>query len=117
MNIDRWPGSAAGRSRASGYDGLLWLVANATDPGADFRTQVGQTLAALDGALRGAGSGRSRLLSVQVLLADIGAKPVFDELWQAWIGPDPAAWPQRSCFQVVLTPGLLVEITAVAARG
>ncbi len=117
MNIERWPGSATGRSRASGCGDLLWLVANATDPTADFRTQVGQSLAALDVALREASSSRPRLLSVQVLLADIGSKPAFDELWQAWIGPDPAAWPQRSCFQVVLTPGLLVEITAVAARG
>jgi enamine deaminase RidA (YjgF/YER057c/UK114 family) len=117
MTIERWPGTATGRSRASGHGGLLWLVANATDPAADFRKQVGQTLAALGGTLREAGSDRSRLLSVQVLLADIGAKPVFDELWQAWIGTDPAGWPQRACFQVVLTPGLLVEITAVAARG
>jgi enamine deaminase RidA (YjgF/YER057c/UK114 family) len=115
VDIERWPGSTAGRSRASGYGGLLWLVANATDPAADFRAQTGQTLATLDDSLRAGGSNRSRLLSVQVLLADIRDKSAFDEMWQAWIGPDPAAWPQRSCFQVVLTPGLRVEVVAVAA--
>lgn len=74
MEIERWPGSAAGRSRASGFDGLLWLVASARDPAADFRAQVVQTLSALDASLRHAGSDRSRLLSVQVLLADIASK-------------------------------------------
>ncbi len=116
MNIERWPGSAAGRSRASALGQLLWLVANATDPAADFRGQVTQTLAAMDDALGAAGSNRARLISIQVLLADMGNKTVFDEIWLTWIGQNRASWPQRSCLQVGLAPGLLVEIVAIAAR-
>jgi enamine deaminase RidA (YjgF/YER057c/UK114 family) len=116
MNIERWPARGAGRSRASALEEVVWLVANATDPAADFRGQVTQTLAALDDTLRAAGSSRARLLSVQVLLSDVGNKAVFDEMWLDWIGTDPDGWPQRSCVQVGLTAGLLVEIVVVAAR-
>jgi enamine deaminase RidA (YjgF/YER057c/UK114 family) len=117
MKIERWPASGAGRSRASALGDLVWLVANATDTEADFRGQVGQTLAALDDTLRAAGSSRARLLSVQVLLSEMGNKAAFDETWLDWIGTEPEGWPQRSCVQVGLAAGLLVEIVAVAARG
>jgi enamine deaminase RidA (YjgF/YER057c/UK114 family) len=116
MHIERWPGRSAGRSRATGFGGLVWLVANGTDPAAHFQAQAAEALAGLDDSLRAAGSDRSRLLSVQVLLKDMRDRPAFDELWREWIGPDPAGWPQRSCVEVGLAPGLLVEITAVAAR-
>ena len=117
MPIERWPAGGAGRSRASALADLVWLVANATDPAADFRGQVSQTLAVLDDTLRAAGSNRGRLLSVQVLLADMENKAIFDGMWLDWIGTDPAGWPQRSCVQVGLAAGLLVEVVAVAARG
>jgi enamine deaminase RidA (YjgF/YER057c/UK114 family) len=114
-DIRRLPASAAGRSRASICGSTVWLVANAANPGGDFRQQVDETLSRLDATLRAAGSDRSRLLSVQVLLRDIAEKPVFDAAWLSWIGPDPSGWPQRSCVQAGLSPGLLVEVTAVAA--
>jgi enamine deaminase RidA (YjgF/YER057c/UK114 family) len=116
MNIDRWKGSAAGRSRASAMGETVWLVANATNPTPDFRDQVGESLSILDATLRETNSSRARLVSVQVLLTDMANKAVFDEMWLAWIGPDPAGWPQRSCLEVGLASGLMVEIVAVAAR-
>ena len=115
--IERWPASGAGRSRACAIGSLVWVVGNATDSGSDFRTQVTQTLNSLDLSLEAAGSSRSKLLSVQVLLADIGTKPAFEDMWQAWVGPDSSSWPQRSCVQVGLSPGLFIEITAIATRG
>jgi enamine deaminase RidA (YjgF/YER057c/UK114 family) len=116
MNIQRWSGDAQGRSRAVAHGSLLWVVANATDSTADFQAQVTETLAHLDASLQAAGSDRSRLLSVQVMLADVSLRLAFDEMWQSWIGPAPETWPQRACFQVVLTPGLLLELIVVAAR-
>jgi enamine deaminase RidA (YjgF/YER057c/UK114 family) len=92
------------------------VVANATNACTDFHAQVTETLARLDSSLREAGASRSSLLSVQVLLSDISLRPAFDEIWQTWIGPDPDAWPQRACFQVGLSVGLLVELIVVAAR-
>ena len=74
-----------------------------------------QSLAALEAHLLEAGSSRSRLLSIQVLLADIADRPEFDRHWLAWIGPDPDHWPQRACYQAALAPGLLIELIAVAA--
>ena len=117
MEISRWAGSARGRSRASALGEMLWLVANATDPHGDFAKQAAETLSNLDATLQEAGSHRSRLLSVQLILQSISDKHEFEQLWLRWLGPDPAGWPQRCCFQAVLTPGFLIEITAVAARG
>ncbi len=113
--IQRWPGSAVGRSLAVAYGGLVWTVANAADASADFETQVVQSLQMLDGHLAKAGSARTHLLSLQVMLADIAQRNAFDVLWREWIGPKPEHWPQRACFQAALAPGLLLELVVVAA--
>jgi enamine deaminase RidA (YjgF/YER057c/UK114 family) len=115
MTINRWPSTATGRSRSVAYGGLIWTVANATDPSAGFETQVAQSLAMLEAHLTGAGSARTHLLSLQVILTEIENRESFDRQWREWIGPDPAHWPQRVCFQAELAPGLLVELVAVAA--
>lgn len=115
MTINRWPSTAQGRSRTVAYGGLVWTVANATDTSADFATQVAQSLAMLESHLTEAGSARSHLLSLQVILTEIANRDAFDQQWREWIGPDPAHWPQRVCFQAALAPGLRVELAAVAA--
>ncbi len=114
-NISRWPAGAAGRSRTVRHGETVYTVANARQAGAPFADQVAQSLAMLDAHLREAGSARSRLLSIQVLLADIADRPEFDRHWTAWIGADPDHWPQRACHQAALAPGLLIELIAVAA--
>lgn len=40
MTILRLRGTAAGRSTAAGFDRLLWVVANSTDPSLGFREQA-----------------------------------------------------------------------------
>lgn len=113
--IERWPINGRGRSRTVAYGGLVWTVANATDFTAGFDVQVSQSLQMLEAHLQQAGSARTHLLSLQVILTDIANRDAFDRQWQAWIGPDPAHWPQRACFQSGLAPGLQVELVAVAA--
>jgi enamine deaminase RidA (YjgF/YER057c/UK114 family) len=115
VTINRWPSTTKGRSRTVACGGLIWTVANATDPSAGFETQVAQSLAMLESHLREAGSARTHLLSLQVILTEIENRDAFDRQWREWIGPDPAHWPQRVCFQAELAPGLLVELVAVAA--
>jgi enamine deaminase RidA (YjgF/YER057c/UK114 family) len=115
MHVKRWPAGGRGRSATVAYGNLVWTVANASDPGAAFDEQVAQSLQMLESHLREAGSARTHLLSLQVILTDIGNRPAFDEQWQAWIGPAPEHWPQRACFESGLAPGLLVELVAVAA--
>ncbi len=115
--ISRWPGGAPGRSRSVRHAGTIYTVANARQASAPFVEQVAQSLAMLEAHLREAGSSRSRILSLQVLLADIAQRPEFDRHWVAWIGADPDHWPQRACFQAALAPGLLIELIVVAAAG
>lgn len=115
MQVERWPSSGAGRSRTVAYGPLIWTVANTRDKTAAFEEQVRQSFRMLEGHLAEAGSARTHLLSVQVILADMGTRDVFDRLWQEWLGPQPEHWPQRASFQAALAPGLLLELIAVAA--
>jgi enamine deaminase RidA (YjgF/YER057c/UK114 family) len=113
MDIQRFPGNAAGRSRAVAFDHLVFTVATA--PGStSLQEQTRQVLARTEQNLRDAGSDKTRVLSATVYLADISQKAAMDEVWNEWIGPEH--WPQRACVQVGLAPGVLVEITVIAAR-
>ena len=112
MDIQRFPGNATGRNRAVAFRDLVFTVATA--PGAtSIQEQTRQVLARIEQNLADAGSDKTRLLSATVYLADIASKAAMDEVWNQWIGPEN--WPQRACVQVGLTPGVLVEITVVAA--
>ena len=72
--VRRWPTGAPGRSRAVRHAGLVWTVANARVPFASFDEQVSQSLAMLDAHLAESGSARTHLLSLQVLLVEIGRR-------------------------------------------
>ena len=116
MNIERWPAGSPGRSRTVASGPWIWTVATVSRPADGFEEEVRLCLELLERNLNEAGSDRSRLLSVQVILADIADRSEFDVLWRDWIGSDPAHWPQRACFQAGLAPGLRLELVAVAAR-
>jgi enamine deaminase RidA (YjgF/YER057c/UK114 family) len=113
--IQRWAARGPGRSRAVRWQGLLWAVASAPPDGEGIAAQIAYCFRSLDASLADGGSDKTRLLSVQVVLADMSHKPLLDEAWNAWIGPDPKNWPQRSCIGAALTPGLSVEFIALAA--
>ena len=116
MKIERWAGSAVGRSQAVACGDLVWTVANARRTNEGFAVQVAETFALLEQNLQRAGSSRRHLLSVQVLLTDIANRDEFDRLWCQWIGDDREAWPQRACYGAALAPGLLVELIVTASR-
>lgn len=113
--IQRWPARGPGRSRAVCWQGLLWAVASAPDNCEGIVAQIAYCLRSVDSSLADGGSDKTRLLSVQVVLTDLSHKPILDEAWNAWIGPDPRNWPQRSCIGAALAPGLLVEFIVLAA--
>ncbi len=114
-DIRRWPSGAPGRSRSVRHGDTIYTVANARQASAHFEDQVAQSLAMLEAHLREAGSSRSRILSIQVLLTDIDRRTEFDRHWVVWIGDDPERWPQRAVYQAALAPGLMIELIAVAA--
>lgn len=78
----------------------------------------GQTRAVLERIeqrLAEAGSDKSRILSVQVWLADIATFEDMNEVYDAWV--DPANPPARATVEAKLaSPDYLVEIAVIAAR-
>jgi len=76
--------------------------------------QTREVLSKLDVLLREAGSGKDRLLSAQIFLADMNGKSAMNEAWQEWL--DPQQLPARATIGVSdLGPGVLVEIVITAA--
>jgi enamine deaminase RidA (YjgF/YER057c/UK114 family) len=116
MKTERWGTGAIGRSHTVARGDMVWSVSNATTAGAEFGTQVVQTLEFLDSSLEKAGSGKTKLLSVQVLLADISNRESFNQQWCEWIGENPENWPQRAVYQAALAPGLSIELIVTAYR-
>jgi len=115
LPIQRWRGGAQGRSRAVAYQGLVWTVATSDDESGDVQAQARRCLALLDQSLAEAGTDKTRLVSAQVFLADMNTKAEFDAVWNPWIGPDPANWPQRACVGAPLAGRCRVEIILLAA--
>ncbi len=113
MTIERWQGSAKGRNRAVRHGDTVYTVATA--PGADIQAQTRAALAAIDANLADAGSDKTRMVSVQIFLADMSLKDAMDAVWNDWIGPDWNTWPQRACVGAPLAGDTLVEIVVTAA--
>ena len=112
--IKRYPGKAVGRSESVEHDGIVYTAVIAADLSLDLKGQTEQALEQLDRNLAEAGTDRTRLLSVTIYLTDISKKPILNQVWDAWIGPEN--WPQRACVEVRLEGGTEVEIVAVAAK-
>jgi len=87
----------------------------AADANADVQTQTRQVLEKIDALLAEAGSDKTRILSAQVWLANIGHFAQMNEIWDAWVAEGQA--PARACIEARLAaPELLVEIGIVAAK-
>jgi enamine deaminase RidA (YjgF/YER057c/UK114 family) len=68
----------------------------------------------VDALLQQAGTDKTCLLSVTVVLADIRDAPAMNRAWDRWL--NPAAKPARMTVQAPLVnPAWRVEITGVAA--
>ncbi len=102
-------------SQAVAYGGLVYLAGQvADDPSADVAGQTRQILGKIDGLLAEAGSGKGRILSVNIWLADIGTFAQMNGVWDAWV--DLANPPARATVEARLAaPAFKVEIAVVAA--
>ncbi len=86
----------------------------ASDSSANISVQTEQVLDTIDQLLAEAGSDKSRLLSAQIWLANIGHFAEMNQVWDAWI-PEGHA-PTRACIEARLaSPEYLVEIGIIAA--
>ena len=116
MKTQRWGSGVPGRNHTVAYGDTVWTVSNAKNLQFGFREQATETLACLQTFLEQAGTVKTNLLSVQVILANIADRDEFDEIWCDWIGSDPNHWPQRAVLGAALAPGILVELIATASR-
>jgi enamine deaminase RidA (YjgF/YER057c/UK114 family) len=91
---------------------LAGIVAD--DPKADVKNQTRQVLAKIDRLLAAAGTDKSKLLSANIWLTDIGTWGEMNTVWDAWVAPGNA--PARAAVEARLAaPGCKVEIMVVAA--
>lgn len=87
----------------------------AKDSTANITVQTQQVLDKIDALLTEAGSDKSKILSAQVWISNIGHFAAMNEVWDAWV-PEGNA-PARACIEARLaTPDLLVEIGIIAAK-
>jgi enamine deaminase RidA (YjgF/YER057c/UK114 family) len=86
----------------------------ASDSNANIAVQTQQVLDKIDALLAEAGSNKSRILSAQIWLANIGHFAAMNEIWDEWVADGNA--PARARIEARLaSPDLLVEIGITAA--
>ena len=114
MNIKRHePGKLL--SSAVEYNGVVYLAGMiADDLGKDVRGQTEEVLKKIDAALAACGTSKSRLLSVNIWVADIRLREQMNIAWLAWM--DPANPPTRATVEAKLAlPQWKIEIMVEAA--
>ncbi|KZN44062.1 RidA family protein [Pseudoalteromonas luteoviolacea] len=114
--IERKRGIYAGRNKSSAYKDLVWTVATSSNTQVGIEEQTQLTLNTIQENLTELGSDKSQIVSAQVYIANMADKPLMDEVWKAWLGPNPEHWPQRACLGVALEGDVLIEVTVTAIR-
>jgi len=102
-------------SGAAAHGGIVYLAGLAAeDLSQDVRGQTKQTLAIIDRILTQAGSDKTKLLRVEIWLADMANFDVMNAVYQAWL--DPQNVPARVCVESRLwDDAAQVEIMVTAA--
>ena len=97
------------------HNGTAYLCGQvAKDRNGDIKTQVTGMLEKVDELLESIGSGRDKMLSATIYLADMADFKALNEVWDNWV-PEGHA-PARACVQAQMaSPELLVEISVIAA--
>ena len=87
----------------------------ADDAKADVKGQTKQILDKIDKFLKEAGTDKSKILSANIWLTDIGTWGQMNEVWDAWVSPGNT--PARATVEAKLAnPALKVEIMVQAAQ-
>jgi enamine deaminase RidA (YjgF/YER057c/UK114 family) len=102
-------------SRMVTYNGIAYLAGlTADDTSADVKGQTAQILAKIDKFLADAGTDKSKILSANIWLTDIGTWGQMNEVWDKWVSPGNT--PARATVEAKLAnPALKVEIMVQAA--
>jgi len=115
MSIERL-GTGPRMSQAVVHGDTVYLAGQvADDPTPSVTAQTEQVLAKIDALLKSAGSDKSRILSANIWLADIGGFAEMNAVWDKWVAPGHT--PARATVEAKLaSPQYKVEIMVVAAR-
>jgi enamine deaminase RidA (YjgF/YER057c/UK114 family) len=93
---------------------LAGVVARA-NAGKSVTDQTKEILATIDSYLAQAGSDKTKILSANIWLADMGTFAEMNAIWDAWVSPGNT--PARATVEAKLaTPAHKVEIMVVAAK-
>jgi enamine deaminase RidA (YjgF/YER057c/UK114 family) len=97
------------------HGGTVYLAGQlAEDTTQNIEGQMRETLGHVDRLLAEAGSDKSKILSVQIYLADIRDFDAMNSVWDEWVPAGDA--PPRATVQALLThPEILVEVVVTAA--
>ncbi len=103
-------------SEASVFNGIVHLGGMVPEGGAsDIRGQTADVLAQVDTHLAACNSDKSRILRVQIYLANIADIGGMNAVWDAWVAPGHA--PPRATVQAALAdPAWKIEIVVTAAQ-
>lgn len=103
-------------SDAAVYDGVVYLAGMVPECEAtDIASQTADVLAQIDRTLAACGSNKTRLLRVQIFLADIRDIAAMNSVWDTWVAPGHA--PPRATVQSVLAdPAWRIEVVVTAAQ-
>ncbi len=97
------------------HNGTAYLAGQvAADADQDIRGQTAQVLAAIEALLARAGSDKSKLLRVEIFLADLAEFAAMNEVWEAWL-PAGAAPPRATVQAKLAKPQWKVELVVTAA--
>ncbi|HEV2701366.1 MAG TPA: RidA family protein [Steroidobacteraceae bacterium] len=101
-------------SEASIHAGTVYLAGQVAVGGAGtIEAQTAEVLASIDRLLAEAGSSKSRILMVQIYLADMADYAGLNSVWDKWVAPSA---PSRATVEAKLAkPEWKVEIVVTAA--
>jgi len=103
-------------SQAVVHGNTVYLAGQvADDTSQDTAGQTRQILAKIDALLAAAGTDKSKLVSTNIWLSDIGHFAEMNSAWDSWVSPGNT--PARATVEAKLaSPAYLVEIMVVAAK-
>jgi enamine deaminase RidA (YjgF/YER057c/UK114 family) len=99
------------------HGGVVYLAGQVSQAakGQSVTAQTRDILAVIDGLLAEAGTDKSRLLTAQIWLTDMGTFAEMNAVWDGWVSPGNT--PARATVQspALAAPGYDVEIMVTAA--
>jgi enamine deaminase RidA (YjgF/YER057c/UK114 family) len=97
------------------HNGTVYLAGEVPDDTSkDIGGQTEEVLAKIDKLLKQVGSDKSRLVSAQIFLRDMGDFAGMNAVWEKWVVPSQT--PARATIEAKLAnPAYRVEIMAIAA--